>query len=188
MLATRPELTSKVINKDAYIETIPKITKSLIKRSIDEIWGILRKIIDKFNEADFTDSDEEVNSQYYKLAKKVIKQVDDIQKGFGDSPLKVPEIKWRDVGGLGLAKHDILQTIELPLKNPGLFKNGLIQRGGLLLYGPPGTGKTLLAKAIATECELNFMSVKGPEILNMYVGESEKNIREIFEKARSHSP
>jgi len=56
------------------------------------------------------------------------------------------------------------------------------------LYGPPGTGKTLLAKAIATECGLNFMSIKGPEVLNMYVGESEKNIREIFEKAREKSP
>lgn len=57
-----------------------------------------------------------------------------------------------------------------------------------MLYGPPGTGKTLLAKAIATECKMNFISIKGPEMLNMYVGESEKNIREVFEKARDKSP
>jgi len=76
----------------------------------------------------------------------------------------------------------------LPETNPEIFRNGLIQRGGLLLYGPPGTGKTLLAKAIATECKMNFISIKGPEMLNMYVGESEKNIWEIFEKARDKSP
>lgn len=164
---------------------MPKLLK---KRCIDEIWGIMRRCIDKFNAVEECQDDTPLEDQYFQIAQKVVKTVDELQKSFGDSPLKVPEVKWKDVGGLGLAKHDILQTIELPLKNPGLFKNGLIQRGGLLLYGPPGTGKTLLAKAIATECELNFMSVKGPEVLNMYIGESEKNIREIFEKARSHSP
>jgi peroxin-6 len=104
-------------------------------------------------------------------------------KLLGEGVSNVPNIKWSDVGGLTMAKHDILQTIQLPQKHPEIFKNGLIQRGGLLLYGPPGTGKTLLAKAIATECGLSFISIKGPEILNMYVGESEKNIREIFENA-----
>ena len=76
----------------------------------------------------------------------------------------------------------------LPETHPQIFKNGIIWRGGLLLYGPPGTGKTLLAKAIATECKMNFISIKGPEMLNMYVGESEKNIWEIFEKAWDKSP
>ena len=160
----------------------------LKKRTIDEIWGIMRKCINKFNYFNEWVSKIPIKEQCLELANKICKEVDELQRSLGDSPLQVPEVKWRDVGGLGLAKHDILQTIELPLRNPGLFKNGLIQRGGILLYGPPGTGKTLLAKAIATECELNFMSVKGPEILNMYVGESEKNIRGIFEKARSHSP
>ena len=187
-LITRKELTSKVSYKSEYFSTCEKLEKYLSKRSIDEIWGIMRKCIDKFNQNKHWEQGDPMEDQYYDIAKNVIKEVDELQKSFGDSPLKVPEVKWKDVGGLSLAKHDILQTVELPLKNPGLFKNGLIQRGGLLFYGPPGTGKTLLAKAIATECELNFMSVKGPEILNMYVGESEKNIREIFEKARSHSP
>lgn len=66
--------------------------------------------------------------------------------------------------------------------------DGVAQRSGLLFYGPPGTGKTLLAKAIATECQMNFISVKGPELLNMYVGESEKNVRDIFERARENLP
>ena len=187
-LTLRKEFTVHAIDQEAYIEFVKLMPKLLKKRPIDEIWSIMRKWIDKFITVEEWSTETELHQQYFQIGQKICKQVDDVQKSFGDSPLKVPEIKWKDVGGLGLAKHDILQTIELPLKNPGLFKNGLIQRGGLLLYGPPGTGKTLLAKAIATEWELSFMSVKGPEILNMYVGESEKNIREIFEKARSHSP
>ena len=94
----------------------------------------------------------------------------------------IPEVKWEDVGGLESAKGDIYDTSQLPLKFPKLFENGLKRRTGLLLFGPPGSGKTLLAKAIANECSMNFLSIKGPELLNMYVGESEKNIRDIFEK------
>lgn len=101
---------------------------------------------------------------------------------------KVPNVKWEDVGGLEDAKKAILDTVQLPLLHRDLFASGLRQRSGVLLYGPPGTGKTLLAKAVATECSLNFLSVKGPELINMYIGESEKNVREIFQKARSARP
>ncbi|KAJ0389516.1 hypothetical protein P43SY_011586 [Pythium insidiosum] len=81
-----------------------------------------------------------------------------------------------------------MDVVQLPLKHPELFSSGVRQRSGILLYGPPGTGKTLLAKAIATECNMNFLSVKGPELLNMYIGESEKNVRQVFAKARSCRP
>uniref|UniRef100_A0A0E0KV92 Peroxisomal ATPase PEX6 n=1 Tax=Oryza punctata TaxID=4537 RepID=A0A0E0KV92_ORYPU len=101
---------------------------------------------------------------------------------------KVPNVKWEDVGGLEEVKKVILDTIQLPLLYKHLFSSKLGKRSGALLYGPPGTGKTLLAKAVATECSLNFLSVKGPELINMYVGESEKNVRDIFEKARSARP
>ncbi|OMJ21475.1 Peroxisomal biogenesis factor 6 [Smittium culicis] len=101
---------------------------------------------------------------------------------------KIPNIKWEDVGGLEVAKKDILDTIRLPLESPHLIASGMSIRSGLLFYGPPGTGKTLLAKAIATECNLNFFSVKGPELLNMYIGESEANVRRVFQKAREASP
>ncbi|PWZ45678.1 hypothetical protein Zm00014a_024597 [Zea mays] len=94
----------------------------------------------------------------------------------------VPNVKWEDVGGLEDVKKVILDTIQLPLMYKHLFSSKLRKRSGVLLYGPPGTGKTLLAKAVATECSLNFLSVKGPELINMYVGESEKNVRDIFEK------
>ncbi|KAJ2554623.1 peroxisomal assembly protein [Coemansia sp. RSA 1933] len=101
---------------------------------------------------------------------------------------KIPNVKWDDVGGLADAKKDILDTIRLPMEQPHLFASGLNTRSGLLFYGPPGTGKTLLAKAIATECGLNFFSCKGPELISPYIGESEANVRRIFQKAREASP
>jgi SpoVK/Ycf46/Vps4 family AAA+-type ATPase len=100
----------------------------------------------------------------------------------------IPNVKWKDIGGLEKVKGEILDTIQFPLENPDLFADGVKRRCGVLLYGPPGTGKTLLAKAVATECGLNFISVKGPELLNMYIGESEKNIRAVFERARAAKP
>lgn len=81
-----------------------------------------------------------------------------------------------------------MDTIEMPLKYPQLFASGIKKRSGILFYGPPGTGKTLMAKAIATSFSLNFFSVKGPELLNMYIGESEANVRRVFQKARDAKP
>ncbi|KAL6309205.1 AAA-domain-containing protein [Sparassis latifolia] len=101
---------------------------------------------------------------------------------------KIPSVTWDDVGGLAHVKQDILDTIQLPLDHPELFADGLKKRSGILLYGPPGTGKTLLAKAVATSCTLNFFSVKGPELLNMYIGESEANVRRVFQRARDARP
>ncbi|QRV99956.1 AAA family ATPase [Ceratobasidium sp. AG-Ba] len=101
---------------------------------------------------------------------------------------KIPNVTWDDVGGLAHVKSDILDTIQLPLEHPELFADGMKKRSGILLYGPPGTGKTLLAKAVATSCALNFLSVKGPELLNMYIGESEANVRRVFQRARDARP
>lgn len=130
------------------------------------------------------------------VAKKKMITMDDVDAAIGlihkrqatlmGAP-KIPQVSWEDVGGLAGAKDEILDTIQLPLQHPELVAKGL-QRSGVLLYGPPGTGKTLLAKAVATECALNFFSVKGPELINPYVGQSEANIRAVFEKARSARP
>ncbi len=103
--------------------------------------------------------------------------------------IEVPSVRWEDVGGLQDVKQKLIEAVEWPLKYPEKFeKFGIKPPKGVLLYGPPGCGKTLLAKAIATESEANFISVKGPEIFNKWVGESEKAIREIFRKARQASP
>uniref|UniRef100_A0A8C0EYM4 Peroxisomal ATPase PEX6 n=1 Tax=Bubo bubo TaxID=30461 RepID=A0A8C0EYM4_BUBBB len=100
---------------------------------------------------------------------------------------KIPSVSWQDVGGLQEVKKEILDTIQLPLEHPELLSLGLC-RSGLLLYGPPGTGKTLLAKAVATTCAMTFLSVKGPELINMYVGQSEENVRNVFTRARAAAP
>src|SRR5438552_4945385 len=103
--------------------------------------------------------------------------------------VEVPDIKWEDIGGLESVKEELREAIEWPLKYPELFAQmNAVPPKGLLLYGPPGTGKTLLAQAAANESEANFISVKGPELLNKFVGESEKAIREVFRKARQASP
>jgi SpoVK/Ycf46/Vps4 family AAA+-type ATPase len=102
--------------------------------------------------------------------------------------LAIPDVRWDDVGGLEEAKKEIRETISLTQNYKHLLNPLLGRRSGIMFYGPPGTGKTLLAKCIANECGLKFISVKGPELLNMYVGESEKNIRDVFVKARDNAP
>ncbi len=103
--------------------------------------------------------------------------------------VEIPNIKWKDIGGLEEVKQQLIESIEWPLKYSNSFKTlGIRPPRGILLYGPPGTGKTLLAKAVANESESNFILVRGPELLNKFVGESEKGIRKIFEKARQTSP
>jgi transitional endoplasmic reticulum ATPase len=103
--------------------------------------------------------------------------------------VEVPDVTWADVGGLEGTKERLRETIQWPLDYPEVFEQMDVQSAkGVLLYGPPGTGKTLLAKAVANEAESNFISVKGPELLDKYVGESEKGVREIFSKARENAP
>ncbi len=102
---------------------------------------------------------------------------------------EIPDVKWSDVGGLTVVKRVLKETIEWPLKYEKLFEYAKTSPSkGILLYGPPGTGKTLLAKAVASESEVNFISVKGPELLSKWVGESEKGVREVFKKAKQASP
>lgn len=101
---------------------------------------------------------------------------------------KVASVRWEDIGGLDRVRREILDVLELPMQHPELFAPGAPMRQGVLLYGPPGTGKTLVAKAVATECNMSFLSIKGPELLDSYVGESEKNVRDIFDRARLQAP
>ncbi len=103
--------------------------------------------------------------------------------------VEVPDVTWESVGGLEDTKERLRETIQWPLEYPQVFDAMDMQAAkGVLLFGPPGTGKTLLAKAIANEAQSNFISIKGPELLNKYVGESEKGVREVFAKARENAP
>ena len=103
--------------------------------------------------------------------------------------IQKPHVSWEDVGGLDYPKDKLREVIELPLLRPDLFiKAGIKPAKGVLLTGPPGTGKTLLAKAVATETNANFISIKGPELVSKWVGESEKHLRDIFKKAKQVAP
>jgi transitional endoplasmic reticulum ATPase len=103
--------------------------------------------------------------------------------------VEVPNVRWEDVGGLAGIKERLIEAVEWPLQYPELFeKAGMRPPKGVLLSGPPGCGKTMLAKAIATESQVNFISVKGPALLSKYVGESEKGLRDVFRKARQAAP
>jgi transitional endoplasmic reticulum ATPase len=103
--------------------------------------------------------------------------------------IEIPNVRWSDIGGLQEVKDTLIEVVEWPLKRPETFTRlGISPPKGVLIYGPPGAGKTLLARAVATESEANFISVKGPELLSKWVGESEKAVREIFRKARTAAP
>jgi transitional endoplasmic reticulum ATPase len=109
--------------------------------------------------------------------------------GMREVYIENPDVKWDDIGGLSDVKRELQEAVEWPMKYPALYdKLGHKMPRGILIHGPSGTGKTLLAKAVATESEANFVSVRGPELLSKWVGESERGIREIFRRARQASP
>ena len=106
-----------------------------------------------------------------------------------DNKVEVPDVKWEDIGGLEDTKRELQEMVRYPIEHRHLFeKFGMMASRGVLFYGPPGCGKTLMAKAIANECGANFISVKGPELLNAWFGGSEANVRDLFDKARAASP
>jgi len=141
--------------------------------------------------------DFEADSVPVEILNKIIVEMNDFQESLKEIEpsamrevlVEVPNIKWTDIGGLAEVKEELQEAIEWPLKYPEIFAHmNTSPPKGVLLYGPPGTGKTLLAKAVANESEANFISIKGPEVLSKWVGESEKAIREVFRKARQASP
>ncbi|CAH8658706.1 unnamed protein product [Heterobilharzia americana] len=106
-----------------------------------------------------------------------------------ETTVEVPNVTWNDIGGLETVKQELQELVQYPVEHPDKFlKFGMTPSKGVLFYGPPGCGKTLLAKAIANECQANFISIKGPELLTMWFGESEANVRDIFDKARQAAP
>jgi len=106
-----------------------------------------------------------------------------------ETVVEIPQVSWKDIGGLEKVKQELQETVQYPVEHPDKFlKYGMQPSKGVLFYGPPGTGKTMLAKAIACETQANFISIKGPELLTMWFGESEANVRDVFDKARAAAP
>jgi transitional endoplasmic reticulum ATPase len=151
--------------------------------------GALRRVLPEIN------LDEE--SVPAEILEKINVTMDDFEDSLKEVPpssmrevlVESPNVHWDDVGGMEDTKQELKEAIEWPLKYREIFEHADVKPPkGIMLYGPPGTGKTLIAKAVATESEVNFISVKGPELLSKWVGESEKGVREIFRKARQAAP
>ena len=152
---------------------------------------VLRKVLPKIG--DLKDGEEipeevlkelKVNHKDFIEALKVVRP-----SAMREVLVEIPNVGWEDVGGLDLVKQELKEAVEWPLKFPDAFtRMGIRPPRGILLYGPPGTGKTMLAKAVAKESEANFIQIKGPSLLSMWVGKSEEGVRKIFERARQVSP
>jgi len=160
----------QALSKEGAMRALRKVLPEIDLSSESIPADTLKKII--VNMQDFTD---------------VIKEME--PSAMREVFVEVPNVKWEDVGGLSSIKQELQEAVEWPLKYQGVFTyTDATPPKGILLYGPPGTGKTLMAKAAANESEANFISIKGPELLSKWVGESEKGVREIFRKARQAAP
>jgi transitional endoplasmic reticulum ATPase len=176
------------------LQHLAKITHGFVGADLNALcreaaMKALRRYLPKFNledeeiPQDVLDELEVHNGDFLEALKEI--QPSAVREVF----IEVPDVKWSDIGGLHEAKQELKEVVEWPLKKPDSFRRlGITPPKGVLVFGPPGCGKTLLARAVATESEANFISVKGPELISKWVGESEKAIREVFRKARTAAP
>ncbi|MHA1584600.1 MAG: CDC48 family AAA ATPase [Promethearchaeota archaeon] len=149
----------------------------------------LRRYLPKFNLEEEEIEPELLDQMFIKKGDFTSAFKEIIPAGIREVFVEIPSVHWNDVGGLQYTKQQLIESVEWPIKNPGAYKRmGVSPPTGVLLYGPPGCGKTLLARAVATESEANFISIKGPELLSKWVGESEKAVREVFRKAKLAAP
>ena len=181
------------LSEDVDLNKIANTTHGFVGADLESLckeaaMRVVRRILPEIQ------NDEEIPKE---VMEKIVVTGDDFknaQKEIQPSALRevlvqIPDIKWDDVGGLEDVKQELKEAVEWPLKHPETFQRlGIRPPKGTLLYGIPGTGKTLLAKAVASESEANFISVKGPELLSKWVGESEKGVREVFRKAKQAAP
>jgi transitional endoplasmic reticulum ATPase len=183
------------LTKDVNIEELADRTYGFVGADLEGLakeaaMNVIRRVIPEYNFKE----DEKLPED---IMKKLIVRKEDFEEGLKmvqpsamrEVLIDVPNTKWTDIGGIEKAKQELQEVVEWPLNDPAAFTRlGVKPPKGVLLYGPPGTGKTLLAKAVATESGANFISVKGPEVLSKWVGESEKAVRKIFAKARQVAP
>ncbi|MEM4373857.1 MAG: CDC48 family AAA ATPase [Nitrososphaerota archaeon] len=180
--------------KDVIVEKLGEITRGYTGADLTALcreaaMKAIRRILPNI---DF--SEEKISPEILNNLEVTMKDFIDAYKEITPSALReveveTPTVRWEDIGGLGSVKQKLIEVVEWPLKYPEKFqKLGIKAPKGVLLYGPPGCGKTLLAKAVATESEANFITIKGPEVYSKWVGESEKAIRETFRKARQAAP
>ena len=183
------------ITKSVDLEELARSTHGFVGADLESLakeaaMNVLRRNIQDFNLEEGKEIPQEVleklkiTGEDFREAIKVVRP-----SAMREVLIETPNTKWKDIGGLENIKAELKETVEWPLKHASSFERlGIKPPKGILIYGPPGTGKTLLARAVANESEANFISIKGPELISMWAGESEKGIRKIFEKARQASP
>ena len=180
--------------KDVNLERLADISHGFVGADLQSLSkeaaiGALRKILPEIDL-----SSESIPAETLRKIIVTMEDFMDVVKEMEPSAMRevfveVPDVKWEDIGGLSSIKQELQEAVEWPLKYQGVFTYAdAVPPKGILLYGPPGTGKTLIAKAAANESEANFISIKGPELLSKWVGESEKGVREVFRKARQAAP
>ncbi|MCD4739770.1 CDC48 family AAA ATPase [archaeon] len=182
-------------NKDVSLDELADVTHGFVGADLEALakesaMKALRRVIPKMD----LEEDEGIPPEVLEKLEVTRRDFREALKEVQPSALRevlveIPNVKWADVGGLDNVKNDLKEAIEWPLKHPDRFRRiGIRPPRGIFLFGPPGTGKTLMAQAVANESDANFISVKGPELLSKWVGESEKAVREIFRKARQAAP
>ena len=182
------------LTEDVDLESIAKVTHGFVGADLEALskeaaMRSLRKILP------------EINLEQPKIPAEILNKIKITRQDFDEALRDVqpsamrevlvqrPNVGWEDIGGLQQVKEELAEAIEWPLKHANLFAEASVEPPkGILLYGPPGTGKTMIAKAVAATSEANFISIKGPELISKWVGESEKGVREVFRKARQAAP
>jgi transitional endoplasmic reticulum ATPase len=182
------------LESDVDLEKIAAVTHGFVGADVEYLckeaaMRCLRRLLPELNLEDEKISPETLDKLFITMNDFEIAMKDVTPSAMREVYLEIPDVKWNDVGGLEEIKRELQEAVEWPLRYPDLYKelNHTLTKG-ILLHGPSGTGKTLLAKAVATEAEANFVSVKGPELVSKWVGESERGIREIFRRARQAAP
>jgi len=182
------------LTEDVNLESIAKVTHGFVGADLEALskeaaMRSLRRILP------------EINLEQPKIPMEILNKIKITKQDFDEALRDVqpsamrevlvqrPNVGWEDIGGLQQVKEELAEAIEWPLKHANLFAEANVEPPkGILLYGPPGTGKTMIAKAVAATSEANFISIKGPELISKWVGESEKGVREVFRKARQAAP
>ncbi|HEX9317783.1 MAG TPA: CDC48 family AAA ATPase [Nitrososphaeraceae archaeon] len=182
------------LESDVDLEKIAAVTHGFVGADLEYLckeaaMRCLRRLLPELNLQDEKISPETLSKLVITMNDFEIATRDVMPSAMREVYLEIPDVKWTDVGGMEEIKRELQEAVEWPLRYPDLYKelNHTLTKG-ILLHGPSGTGKTLLAKAVATESEANFISVKGPELVSKWVGESERGVREIFRRARQAAP
>ncbi|MEM2933257.1 MAG: CDC48 family AAA ATPase [Candidatus Pacearchaeota archaeon] len=187
------------LTKDVDLEELASITHGFVGADLaalcrEAAMNVLRRVLPALKMKEKNGLEVQISPEILEKLKVTAKDFREALKFVQPSAMREvlvesPNVKWSDIGGLDKVKQELKEAIEWPLKHPEAFKRiGIKPPKGILLYGPPGTGKTLLAKAVATESEANFIQVKGPSLLSMWVGKSEEGVRKVFERAKQVAP